>query len=64
MGNDGSREEVPSSYRLMLSEGLASSELHKKLAELVGGGDELWLTVDRTGETRTVHLEPSTSSER
>ncbi|WP_166178915.1 hypothetical protein [Rubrobacter tropicus] len=49
---------------MVLSEGLAGSGLHKKLAGLVGGGEELWLMVDRTGGTRTVHLEPSTPSER
>lgn len=64
MGDGGPREKAPSSHRLVLSGGLAGSGLHKKLAELVGVGEGLWLMVDRTGETRTVSLEPLVSSER
>lgn len=64
VGDGGLREEAPTSYRLVLSEGLAGSGLHEKLAGLVGGWERLWLTVDRTGETRTVRLEPSAVSER
>lgn len=56
VGNDvNPRRREPGPCCLMLAEGLEGSPLHGKLAELAEG-EEVRVLVDRTSETRTVHL--------
>lgn len=55
----GQHGEVRNPCHLVLPEGLEGSRLHKKPVELFGGGEELRVVVGRSGETRTIRLEPA-----
>lgn len=60
----GRRGEVRNPCHLVLPEGLEGTGLHEELVELFGGGESLRVVVGRAGQTRTIRLEPTASSEQ